>query len=282
MESHEGNNLAVGDCVSIRFDSTYFIESITSTSPDIGGNDIILMEGFGTDVAVGGMSRDAINCSGGFNILAGDSAEILFYPAELALDPPQDRDEGYFWRVPMSIETTACELGGKDLLSGGNGTDYCVGGAFGDEIHSNEGPDLVFGDHAKVFLYEDPPFKLLNATTTNASCSPGVDDIDLGEGNDIAFGGALGDTIRGGAGQDVILGDFGVWRDGEEFLRNQFFESIIDEYEHAGADTLYGGPGDDILMGQEYGAWLPLFPLGRLPRRSPFSRLFCFPLLCFR
>ena len=145
-----------------------------------------------------------------------------------------------------------CALGGSDTLRGGDGiVDYLIGGAYDDVIYGEDGMDLAFGDHASIWLYEDETHKLQYATTTEASCTPGADTISLGSGDDIAFGGALGDTITGGDGQDIILGDFGLYNADVEFLPYQNFESIIDDSDQAGSDFLDGGDGDDVLMGQE-------------------------------
>ena len=68
---------------------------------------------------------------------------------------------------------------------------------------------------------------------------------------------AFDDYIEGNEGQDVILGDFGLWREGVEFLLNHFYESIIDDFEYAGSDEIHGGPGDDILLGKCYVSFSP-------------------------
>ncbi len=241
--------MAIGDCASIAFTSGYFLESITSTFPSVGMADVIMM-GDGNDVAIGGHGNDTIDGYNGTNILVGDSALILFYGTKL--DAGSSPEAENFWGVPRSIETSDCEYGDEDTISGGNGTDYIMGGALSDEVHAYGGADLVLGDHGKLVLYENPPYRLNNATTADANCTPGQDRIYLGDGSDIAFGGALGDTIDGGAGQDIILGDFGVYQDDFQFLPNQFFESITDHHDYAGPDTIDGGPDDDIIMGQEF------------------------------
>ncbi len=247
VHAYAGDDLAIGDCASIVFSGNYSFESITSTSTDIGGADEISM-GDGNDIAIGGYSNDTIYGSSGTNILVGDSALVVFHTS---IDAGLGTF-GVFFSAPKSIESIDCQNGDDDFLVGGNGTDYIIGGAQGDEVHALGGSDFVFGDHGKMFLYKNPPFKLLNATTTDASCSPGQDRLLLGDGADIAFGGALGDTIDGGSGQDIILGDFGLYRDQVEFLPNQFFQSITDFFAFAGPDMIDGGPDDDILMGQEY------------------------------
>ena len=249
MEGNDGNDLAIGDCASIVFTGNYFLESITSTFPSVGMADVIMM-GDGNDTAIGGHGNDTIDGYNGTNILVGDSALILFYGVKLDAGPSPEAEN--FWGVPRSIEAFHCEYGDGDVIFGGNGTDYIIGGSMGDAVHAHGGEDLVLGDHGKLVLYEDPTYKLMNATTAHANCTPGKDTLNLGDGADIAFGGALGDTINGGAGQDIILGDFGLYRDKVHFLPNQFFESITDHYNFSGPDNIDGGPGDDIIMGQEF------------------------------
>lgn len=119
-----------------------------------------------------------------------------------------------------------------------------------DYIDGGDGFDLVFGDHATISLGTQP-YLLVFASTIEPGCTPGNDTIHLGSGDDIAFGGSFGDWIYGDSGQDIILGDFGLYNATEQFLRNQYFESIIDSPQWAGGDHIYGGSDDDFIMGQE-------------------------------
>ena len=59
------------------------------------------------------------------------------------------------------------------------------------------------------------------------------------------------DWIYGDEGQDIILGDFGLYNATQQFLRNQYFKSIISSPQWAGDDHIYGGEDDDFIMGQE-------------------------------
>ena len=74
--------------------------------------------------------------------------------------------------------------------------DYVIGGAFNDTCEGNDGPDLIFGDHASIELYEGEPYKLRYAKTIDANCTGGEDTIRLGDGNDIAFGGECWDLCQ--------------------------------------------------------------------------------------
>ena len=66
---------------------------------------------------------------------------------------------------------------------------FSISGGFDDYVEGDDGMDLVFGDHGEIILSKDNPYKLVYATTTDASCTPGADNITLGKGDDLAFGG---------------------------------------------------------------------------------------------
>ena len=84
--------------------------------------------------------------------------------------------------------------------------DYLIGGAYNDTIYGEGGPDLAFGDHAEITLHETVSHKLVYAETIQANCTGGDDVLIMGDGDDIAFGGAYSDTIEGNAGQDILFG----------------------------------------------------------------------------
>jgi len=261
LEGNDGNDVGAGDCVSITFDQKYFIESITSVSAEIGGTDEMRM-GSGDDIAIGGASDDKLYGDDGRDILVGDSAEMFFHSSILNRTG-KPAEKGYFWNVPKSVTTISCEYSGNDTIFGGDGAvDYIIGGGNDDFIYGNAGPDLVIGDHGNILFYDDEEFggdetayKLLFATAIEANCTGGSDYIELGNGNDIAFGGAKGDIIEGNEGQDIILGDFGLYDAEEMFLPNQYFEclTLADYSKYAGSDTISGGDDDDFLLGQEFG-----------------------------
>jgi len=162
--------------------------------------------GEGDDVGVGGNFNDIIYGDNGRDIVVGDAAKIDYYPNSTS---------------PKLITSIDCIEGGDDTLYGGNGTvDYIIGGAYNDTIQGNDGMDLVFGDHALIKLYENESHKLLFAQTILEYCAGGDDNITLGLGDDMAFGGAYNDYIEGNDGQDVILGDFGLFDATIEFLPN--------------------------------------------------------------
>jgi hypothetical protein len=76
----------------------------------------------------------------------------------------------------------------------------------------------------------------------DATATERTQDVDLGGGNDVYDGAAFSDTVRGGPGADVLIGETGNDNldggDGSDFL-----------YSGPGTDTLIGGNNDDQLHG---------------------------------
>jgi Ca2+-binding RTX toxin-like protein len=187
-----------------------------------------MTSGSGEDILIGGADDDF--CDGGANddILVGDCADITFYE---------------LFGVPKQIQTIDCESGGNDTILGGEGNDYIIAGGFNDNVTSGPGMDLVLGDHGIIQLYNSSKFRLKHVNSTDFACSKGADIIDLGSGDDICFGGSLGDEIKGGDGSDIICGDFCIYDAEQEFFPNQHFQSIIKHNSSGGDDKIYGGNG---------------------------------------
>jgi len=86
---------------------------------------------------------------------------------------------------PKLLETIHCSDGAADQLYGGPGeVDYIIGGAYDDYIEGNEGMDLVFGDHARIELFE-ASHKLKYSQSTDFGCTGANDTIILGPGDDM-------------------------------------------------------------------------------------------------
>mmetsp|Transcript_18680 Transcript_18680/g.28384 ORF Transcript_18680/g.28384 Transcript_18680/m.28384 type:complete len:741 (-) Transcript_18680:1050-3272(-) len=217
------------------FEGSKVPNMIISLNTSVGGNDNITL-GDGDNIGIGGSNDDEVRSGNGRDILAGDSIFILFHSLS---------------ETPYRITSLSCD-GGDDRLFGGAGeVDYLIGGSYNDVIDGENGPDLVFGDHAEIVLDATIAYKLVYAETIMAQCTGGNDNITLGDGDDIAFGGANNDRIEGQNGQDIIFGDFGQYNASFEFLRYQHYQSYIDFSDYAGDDIIFGGDGDDFIIGQE-------------------------------
>ncbi|MEO0835437.1 MAG: calcium-binding protein [Cyanobacteria bacterium J06642_3] len=101
---------------------------------------------------------------------------------------------------------------GSDTIRGFEGDDSIEGGIGGDSLYGNDGSDLIYGDDLQVFT---PDY--------------------------IALDPNLNDFIKGGKGNDTLLGD-------GDFLDPLFGNDGMDNL--PGNDTIYGGAGDDVLEGR--------------------------------
>ena len=194
----------------------YIAEIRSVDVEEFGGNDFISM-GEGDNVGIGGQHNDTIVGGAGRDIevrnlvlrmLSWVKVLLFFYDwtgcwfvfwrtsvfllkSFLVCAFPQFGDLAevkYYARTnsPKSLRSIDCHMGGNGVLRGGPGlVDYLVGGSYDDELFGEDGMDLVFGDHASILLYKDQSHRLHNATTKDASCTPGKDRISLGPGDDM-------------------------------------------------------------------------------------------------
>ncbi|MEP0520984.1 MAG: hypothetical protein ABJO09_14150 [Hyphomicrobiales bacterium] len=173
-----------------------------------------LIGGLGSDLLVGGFGNDQLNGgAGGDNLVGGGGNDIL---------------KGGF---------------GNDVLTGGSGLDELNGGAGDDDLHiddddfdaigdlnidGGDGEDTLHhtGTHELDISFEDHGIEHLNSGSGDDDVSGSYEGntINLGDGNDWAYGWGGNDTLSGDAGNDYLFG-------------------------HSGNDILDGGAGDDTIAG---------------------------------
>ncbi|MEJ8562140.1 hypothetical protein QTO30_13515 [Yoonia sp. GPGPB17] len=210
--------------------------SLTTIDPTIGDDDII-NTGLGRDIVLGGAGSDDIKANEGdgpavfdaSNIIAGDHAEITFHNPVSGTNFPS---------LVRSIDSLE---GGNDTIQSGAGNDLIIGGTASDVIYALGGEDLIAGDHLEVTGTID--------LDTLPLSDPGADNIQaLSIGTGVADGGAA-DTIFGGAGDDLIMGQQGA----DTIFGGQGDDDIIGGHNVAGGadegDALDGGAGDDVVLG---------------------------------
>jgi len=240
-------------------------------------------------IIFGGQGRDEISGGQGDDIIFGDRGRVLFYDS--AADVPQgpitdlaaaeaQAGAGFGHGGPgdransvarthylaLTVDET---VGANDTINGGpvvndslSDADIIFGGANdsaagAEELHGNDGDDILLGDHGRVAAIGGAP--VVVETTDPAHGGPDV--IEGNAGDDLILGGsnngqvARGDeTLLGGEGDDTIHGDFarvllsaGVVTSIETTTRAHGGDDVIAG--GFGADTIYGGPGDDLEYG---------------------------------
>ena len=166
-----------------------------------------------------------------------------------------------------TLDASASTL--PQVIFGGIGRDYIIGG---------QAADIIFGDLGKVLYFDAPlpddlpPLTLDNLAALEAlavtvlggselildgdfgnpllilTIDPGVGDADIIDGNlgnDIIFGGNEADQIDGGGGGDIIIGDHG-----RATLTGSLVTLIETTHEPLGAgDRLFGSGESDIILG---------------------------------
>jgi len=166
---------------------------------------------------------------------------------------------------------------GRDMVFGGGGNDtinsYASGLASTDSVARAaaalaDGNNIVFGDHGLVdYLAEEilQGQALVNPPRTNdidrvwslGTDMGGVDNITVGDANDIVLGGLAGDTIHAGHGKNIVFGDAGrvtAATSDDPAVQVSVHEFTIGEivsigFIDGGADTIDAGIGDDIVIG---------------------------------
>jgi Ca2+-binding RTX toxin-like protein len=135
-----------------------------------------------------------------------------------------------------------------DFIDGGAGNDIIKGGSGADEILGGAGNDSIDGD-------QNAAVGSLGALASRFG-EPGDDLLDGGEGND-TLSDLLGgnDTFIGGAGNDVIRSDEGVWSLDPLKAAFNYFDCgdgddqiLSSNVTRDGYDIVDGGAGNDTLF----------------------------------
>jgi Ca2+-binding RTX toxin-like protein len=150
---------------------------------------------------------------------------------------------------------------GADVFTGSQTADRYVGNAGNDTVLAANGSDTISGGDGNDIIYGQTGSDLLDGGT-GADIIYGNQEVDLiigGDGNDTLFGGQNGgiarldaygllrqqdgiETIRGGAGDDIIYGNYG-----SDQISGESGNDIL--FGGQNQDSLIGGDGDDMLFG---------------------------------
>ena len=99
---------------------------------------------------------------------------------------------------------------GNDVIYGSQAGDHLAGGSGDDEIYGGPGVDHIYGDNGFNIVVAGEDVKMLPPELATPAQLIVVTEADLTEsvsGDDLQPG---ADTISGGEGDDIILGDYGV------------------------------------------------------------------------
>ena len=202
-----------------------------------GGQDSVVVEdGFGTDVVVGGeegvdfdtLDFSAVTSGVSLQITSAEAGTVVqgadtinFSEVEFIrlTDAADSISRSVYYYVGYNIDAG----GGDDTLNLDFGDDSILAGDGNDVVYFRNGNDTIYGGAGDDVL-RGAPGATYAASTVLAYGENGNDTIWGNDGDDSLDGGADNDDIYGANGNDTIVGGTGV-------------------------DTLDGGRGDDLIDG---------------------------------
>ncbi len=218
------------------------VQSATSAFESTGANiSNTIKVGDGNNVIFGGEGADTINTGNGANVVFGDGGSVTFDLAGTHL---------------ATAKSTDITRGGNDTITVGNGNSVLVGGFGADTINAGTGSNVILGDNG---MADFSPLGVvtLAASTDLVPATGGNDTIKSKDGNDVIIGGVgqdsitIGNTVAGGLGASVVLGDNGTAQ--FNATGTQLVSVSTDLAVQGGNDTIQVGAGNMVVFGG-YGA----------------------------
>ncbi|MDK9705255.1 MAG: calcium-binding protein, partial [Sulfuritalea sp.] len=182
-----GTHYIAGDNASLNYYATGVLAGFATTSPAVGGDDMITATG-GNNVILAGAGNDGVTTGAGQDALLGDNGTASF-------------DTLGLW---ANIESTDPLIGGSDVLSSGEGSGALIGGNGTDSLTGGTGQDMLMGDGGRA-TYSAGSIRL--AETIDPFIGA-VDQLDGGGGQNVLLGGDSEDLIYGNLTNDVLAGDY--------------------------------------------------------------------------
>jgi hypothetical protein len=196
-----------------------------NTSLGSGGDDVVVV-GDGANIVVGGFGADTITAGAGDDLLLGDNAAVTYTTGTPELLQAASTD-------PVNA------TGGNDIIAAGEGDNVLIAGVGSDTVTAGAGDDLILGDNGRIDWTGTPTHVYDLFQTADPTLGAG-DSIQAGDGDNIVAGGFGADTIATGVGEDLILGDNGLF-DFTEVLG----EAVLTQA--STTDTVAGTGGDDLI-----------------------------------
>ena len=256
-----------------------FIETVSQTDGNNASGDDTISTGDGNNVILGGSGADQITVGNGNSVIMGDNGNATFAIA-LATGTVAAGTATYS-RTLTNIETTAEAIvsgvltqttdqtinavvyGGDDTIITGNGNNVIFGGLGADQITTGDGGSVILGDSGtanfdsisgalvsivSTFVGAPVGGAVATGTSSNDIIKAGIDNV--GDGNNVVFGGDGADQITTGSGTDIILGDNGYadFAVVAGLLTPQHVHSTNSTI--GGNDVISSGAGNDIVFGE--------------------------------
>lgn len=222
-----------------------------------GGSDFINAYN-ANDYLIGGGDRDIILGLGGNDTIIGDKAW-----EDNSTGGVTQTDAGADYLSGGDGDDVIAAGGGRNFVDGGNGQDYIVGGSGAEFLQGGAGDDIVAGLDGNDVIYGGSATSAVQTSAitntfgaallwdinglTNAASSGSfnpetADEVLVGTGDDVLYGGGGSDTLHGQDGADILWGGAGF----DQLNGGDGLDAL---YGGDDSDELNGGAGADILNG---------------------------------
>jgi len=196
LRGNSGGDVILGDFGKVLLSSNLVAQEV-STLFDSSANN-------GTDVIEGGVGGDVLIAGGG---ITGQTESVTdLEGSNVVLGDFGQAKGARLLDAAELVESFASASGSSDSITTGRGNDILIGGEGNDTLRSGIGGDIVIGDLGRV----NPGNALVESMASSAS---GADSISTDTDDnvfDLVIGGGGSDTITGGLGGMVVLGDDGT------------------------------------------------------------------------
>ena len=255
-----------------------FVDTLEGWDGDdllVGGVANYLYGGAGADTLIGGGGPDLVGGDGSTSGFGFDYANTQ-WRIHLQYDPQKYKHVFYMSSTTSGITENYTHFvgthpdgkadiiftgAGDDIADGQLGDDYLSLGAGNDWGFGMQGADTLFGGSGKDILFGDfnwDEFGLKPTADQRINYAGldgqyhGMDVIDGGADDDYIEGNGLADTLYGGDGNDVLLGDDEITPGryhGNDYLDGGMGNDRL--FGNGGTDEIFGGAGDDELIGDD-------------------------------
>ena len=286
IEGGAGADIIAGDQVTFLRDPFYNVQRITGLADDEDGVDT-LTTSEGADVILGGGRGDKITATSDGSIIVGDAGVVVFADGSAdewdvfatggaGGDEVDDDirsgadaivlggagkdlitlgggsntvvgDGGKVFRSGPGLVTRveAAGAGARDEITSSGGTNIILGGLGADLIDAAAGSNVVLGDDGYANFGFDGSWDIASDLESGGD----ADEI-TGGSNNIILGGAGGDLISLGSGNNTVLGDNGtVRRTGGAFADIRRVETTDTSPATGARDVITTTGGTNVILG---------------------------------
>lgn len=225
--------------------------SYVKTHLDGGSGNDTLSGGAGNDTILGQTGNDYLYARGGNDILHGHEGRDAMW-GQSGYDQLYGGNGNDLVIGGDHADTLEGELG-NDTLYGGSGNDSMLGGGHADTLYGGDGNDTAYGGAGHDSIFGQAGNDFLDGGNRHWIFTNQViklpdhsdDTIRGGTGDDRLVGGYGNDNLRGGDGIDRLFGGHG-----DDFLDGS--QAGRRDYDR---DSLYGGEGTDTIVDYWWSRW---------------------------